>query len=178
MESIENQDEIFGLANELKSAYRKYKTHIYYDSYSAIQRLKLADFEMKNFGKEIDLNNEESFSNFSNQEFYKNFNNTFFEIAKQVLNNFDEYIEGIINEINVISIPKIKQNQKDKDIITNFKRPETNVSKIHYFIDLPIEGHILGILWIFHCGYVLDDKLYSTCYGNRLNKTLLNNINK
>ena len=27
MESIENQDEIFGLANELKSAYRKYKTY-------------------------------------------------------------------------------------------------------------------------------------------------------
>ena len=176
MESIENQDEIFGLANELKSAYRKYKTHIYYDSYSAIQRLKLADFEMKNFGKEIDLNNEESFSNFSNQEFYKNFNNTFFEIAKQVLNNFDEYIEGIINEINVISIPKIKQNQKDKDIITNFKRPETNVSKIHYFIDLPIEGHILGILWIFHCGYVLDDKLYDNCYGNRLNEYILNKL--
>ena len=131
---------------------------------------------MKNFGKEIDLNNEESFSNFSNQEFYKNFNNTFFEIAKQVLNNFDEYIEGIINEINVISIPKIKQNQKDKDIITNFKRPETNVSKIHYFIDLPIEGHILGILWIFHCGYVLDDKLYDNCYGNRLNEYILNKL--
>ena len=33
------------LINQLRSAYRKCKTTIYYDSYSSIQRLELANFE-------------------------------------------------------------------------------------------------------------------------------------
>lgn len=45
---MENNEEmekfIKNLENQLKSAYRKYKNHVYYDNYSAIQRFDLAKF--------------------------------------------------------------------------------------------------------------------------------------
>lgn len=39
--------DIFNVDN-LKSSYRKYKSMVYYDTYGAIDRLRIADFEEKN----------------------------------------------------------------------------------------------------------------------------------
>ena len=46
------------LTNQLKSAYRKYKTFIYYDGYSSIQRMELSNFERcpKIFDEEYGIN--------------------------------------------------------------------------------------------------------------------------
>lgn len=56
---FDNEIIIQQLTNQLKSAYRKYKTAIYYDSYSSIQRLKLSEFESnpKLAGKNYDIEN-------------------------------------------------------------------------------------------------------------------------
>ncbi len=164
MESIKKDD----LIRLLKSSYRKYKTHIYYDNYSSIQRFKIAEFECENFRKP------------NNNSFVENFNNFFEKFANDLLNNFDDITFNIINDIGVISIPKSfvdkekGENEHNTTIISNFNIFNNELDKIHYFIDLPVEGHILGVLWILRCGYVLDDKLYDHCYGNRLNDTLLN----
>ncbi|MGN0385169.1 MAG: hypothetical protein ACI4EX_04740 [Lachnospiraceae bacterium] len=53
-----------------------------------------------------------------------------------------------------------------------------------YFIDLPVEGHILGTLWILSIGLVLDKNsdennpngMYEHSYGNRLRRTLINKV--
>ena len=47
--AFHNIDSEIILINQLKSAYRKYKTQIYYDNHSAIQREDLAEFERNNF---------------------------------------------------------------------------------------------------------------------------------
>lgn len=152
------------LKDQLKNAYKKFKSYTYYNQYSAIDRLKLSEFEFKNFCKsdkfEID---EERLDQF------------FEELAEKVIsNNLNEFID----KVDVISLPKKMQSNKeyDSNIFTNFSPDIFSVDKIHYFIDLPIEGHILGVLWILRCGYILDDKLYKNCYSNRINNKILNNL--
>ena len=169
-----NEDMIEKLKNQLKGAYRKYKNHVYYDNYSAIQRFDLANFEVENFKIKIVDGNE----NDVNNDFEQAFENYFSNLANELNNDWNNKIKDIIDNINVISFPKNVENDDDKKnkIITNFKKSSSDVSKIHYFIDLPVEGHILGVLWILRLGYVLDDKLYKHCYGNRLNEYLLENL--
>lgn len=153
------------LINQLKSAYRKYKTHIYYDNHSAIQRCQLAKFE------------REKFSNLSNEKssyFDKDKINKFFDdLAEKVINND---LTDFAKDIGVISFPKKMKYDSDDNVISNFKENSENINQMHYFIDLPVEAHILGVLWILRCGYILDDRLYKTCYGNRLNKQLVTSI--
>lgn len=176
------------LVDELKNAYRKYKTQVYYDNYSAINRLKLAQFEFENFNYEkfnsIDWDRKTSEKNYNDK-----FENYFKKLAKRLLEDYNNFSEEIIKNINVISFPKKFDNKKNvdeqndttrfnKDEITNFNTSNEEIKKIHYFIDLPVEGHILGVLWILRVGYILDDKLYDNCYGNRLNETVLESIKK
>lgn len=152
------------LTNQLRSAYRKYKTFIYYDGYSSIQRMELSNFERfpKIFDDEYEIN-----------EF-------FIELARIILDEeeFDDLADFICDKIDVISFPKhVKEpDKKSKEVIRNFHLKNFDMDRLHYFIDLPIVGQILGVLWILRCGYLLDDKLYKNCYGNRLNKNLLGNL--
>ena len=148
------------LVNQLKSAYKKYKNSIYYDNYSSIQRVKLANFEIQNL-----LNDDDSF---------------FEKIAKQILDSkgFDLLLNQIYDEINVIAFPKqMKTNEIiNQNVIRNYNIRTNEIDRLYYFIDLPILGHVFGVLWILRCGYILDDKLYENCYGNRLNESLLSNL--
>lgn len=151
------------LTNQLRSAYRKCKTTMYYDSYGSIQRMELANFERypKIFDVEYKLD-----------EF-------FHELAKIIMDEdeFGELVDFICDEIDVIAFPKrMVESQKSKDIIRNFHLKNFKMDRLHYFIDLPIIGHIIGVLWILRCGYLLDDKLYKNCYGNRLNHYLLEKL--
>ena len=43
-------------------------------------------------------------------------------------------------------------------------------------INMPVEGHILGTLWILLFGYQIDQNLYERAYGNRIRKTLYNEL--
>ena len=151
------------LTNQLRSAYRKYKSFIYYDSYSTIQRLELSNFER----------NPRIFD--EKYEIY----DFFYELADIIIDEekFEELTDLICDEIDVISFPKrVKSVNKTKKVIRNFPLENSNMDRLHYFIDLPIVGHIIGVLWILRCGYLLDDKVYKNCYGNRLNKHLLNKL--
>ena len=158
------EDILTQVTNQLRSAYRKYKTFIYYDSYSPIQRMELSNFERNptiyDEGYEI-------------EEFFP-------KLAKIILDeeDFEELSDFICDKIDVISFPKhvAESDTKTKEVIRNFHLKNFKMDRLHYFIDLPIIGQILGVLWILRCGYLLDDKLYKNCYGNRLNSHLLNNL--
>ena len=151
------------LTNQLMSAYRKYKSFIYYDSYSLIQRMELSNFERNPIIYEDEYE----------------INDFFDELANIIIDEerFNEFTDFICDEINVITFPKhAKGENKTKKVIRNFPLENFNMDKLHYFIDLPIVGHIIGVLWILRCGYLLDDKLYKNCYGNRLNKHLMDKL--
>ena len=40
---------------------------------------------------------------------------------------------------------------------------------------MPVEGHILGVVWIMLIGWQLD-KEYTNCYGNRIREKLYNEL--
>lgn len=65
----------------------------------------------------------------------------------------------------------MKDKEKDENVIRNFHIKSKEIERLYYFIDLPVIGHVLGVLWILRCGYLLDDKLYKNCY-----ETVLTNI--
>ena len=78
------------LVQELENAYRKYKTFIYYDNHSAIQRQKLAEFEHKYFYKNPD---DEYFAENKEEDIFK-------KLADEIENN---KINKYLRNINVIA---------------------------------------------------------------------------
>ena len=157
---------------QLKSAYRKYKTDVYYNKFSAIQRAELAEFEINKFCNAEGVVNEDCANNY------------FEKITKRLLNDQDLFFEELLSKIGIMAFPKkmkdikVKNCEESKTIISNFSKESFDVERLYYFISLPVEAHILGILWILREGYILDDVLYKNCYGNRINKLVLEKIKK
>lgn len=50
------------------------------------------------------------------------------------------------------------------------------VEELQHFIDMSVEGHILGVLWIMLIGYRIDKNIYEHSYGNRIRKNLINEL--
>ena len=137
------------LVEELENSYRKYKTFIYYDNHSAIQRQRIAEFEYEHFYKNPD-------NDYFNENKKDSEENIFEKLAKEIIN---KDIKKYLKKAEVLAFPK-KMEKQESEIITNFNEITTDINQIHYFIDLPVEAQILGVLWILRCGYILDDKAY------------------
>jgi len=105
------------IINQLKSAYRKYKTHLYYDNHSAIQREDLAAFESKNF-----LNIKNETKTFFDKE---NIDDTFKKLANNLINDELEYL---LDEIEVIAFPK-KMEDNESKIISNLMKHQKKLNK-------------------------------------------------
>ena len=144
---------------DIEEAYRKLKTHFYYDNTNHHMRRKIAEFEKdSDFTKKLeslldDLNN-----------YYKN---KTFDINKY-------------GEIGFYTQPKSFENnvveEKDSLIVTNrYVSEQYNMKNFNFFIDIPVELHIINVLWIIKLGYLLDsqychysNKEKSYCYANKL----------
>ncbi len=112
-----------------------------------------------------------------------------YEIAKFENNDFDNRMQAILDAINdeikwdslesnildsikAFTFPKkIKEEKVGKEepiVISNICSQAVQVEKYNNFIDISIEGHILGVLWILLIGYKIDGELVENCYGKRL----------
>lgn len=155
---------------ELKLAYIKLKSHIYYDTTELFQRKKLAIFETGLLDGEMAI--------FTKKSRYGE--NLFLNVKiedklKQILdeiNNHDKNksFEGLLNEISLIYLPK---NFNKVDECTNFLSNQRvyenyDLDKVTVFADIPIELHLVTIVWMLQYGYKLDAKLDDSCVGNRL----------
>ena len=94
--------------------------------------------------------------------------------------------EDILESISCRLLPKkIMDTKEEKNcsdgtkgvLISGVPAKQVKVDEIQYFIDMKIEGMILGVLWIMMIGWQLD-KSYTNCYGNRIRKTLYNEFSK
>lgn len=143
------------LAELLAKAYKKLKSSIYFDKTQLILRDRIVDFE----------------SSIKNLDYY------FKELATQIIdkNKFQKLEKEILQSIAVISFPKeFDQNSDCSNIITNGGLKELKIEELQYFIDMDVQGHILGVLWLMLIGYRIDKKIYEHSYGNRIRKTLYN----
>lgn len=145
--------------HDIYNAYRKLKAYFYYDNTNHFMRRKIAEFEASPI-----------------------FEDKLTQL-KDVLKTrkVDSIIKKYENEIGYYLQPKgFKNNILEEDceslIVTNrYISEEYELSSFNYFVDLPIELHIVNVLWILKLGYLLDsdycyysDNYKSYCYANRL----------
>ncbi len=161
--------------DELKEAYIKYKAHIYHDSSELYQRRKLAEFETGL------LSDDFLFDNTPYAKDIFNFSNKLEDKFKSIVEWINtQHLKGQFNQfldqIDLLFLPKkFEQLDKEENFITNQRVKDTyNIDRITVFADIPVELHLVTVLWIMRYGYKLDAKLDSSCVGNRL---LLNKSN-
>lgn len=100
--------------------------------------------------------------------------------------NWEAYRDTILDSVGVLVYPKQLKSIDEDTAIFNSDSVPIELKKAQYFIDLSVQGHILGALWVLTFGAALDkntsadnpDGMYEHSYGNRLRKKLLNDETK
>lgn len=143
-------------------AYRKFKSHVYYDSSSLFLRKKLAEFEDKSF-KGIK----------TRAEFSTAFEKSFKVVFDCLGDDFQQPLNNLISQISYTPIPKTIEHKRpweEKErFITNIIQPKDfEVSKCNALIDAPIEIHVLSVLWLITVGKKLNPVISSSNYAYHL----------
>ena len=142
-------------ATIVEKAYKKLKSSVYFDKTQLILRNAIVEFENNNI----------------DQSLHKIFN------ALSDEDKFSKLQNEIINSISVSSFPK-KLINDDNSIISNYSSKKIKIKDLQHFIDMSVEGHILGVLWIMLIGYRIDKTVYEHSYGNRIRKNLINELSE
>lgn len=152
----------FNLDERVKIAYKKLKASVYFDKTQLPLRDRIVAYESKGIEQQLtDL--------------------------LQALNGSDtdwsDFERSLLDDISAFVFPKSLQKNSPNMVILNSSNTPTPIrlDKPQYFIDLPVNGHILGVLWVLSIGKELDknceesmDGMYEHSYGNRLKKNLIN----
>ena len=141
----------------IQGAYRKLKSYYYYNKNFLVMRKKIADFE----------DNRDAM--------YATFEQLAFALCHPVKSR--GYLNDLINSVDFYAIPKkfesdtITNNSLISNIIPNNKK----MKSVNFFINAPIELHILDALWTVFLGKMDNDNkvLSYNVYGNTINKTAL-----
>lgn len=161
--------------DDIKQAYIKLKSYVYYDNTDILLRRQLVEFETS-IGKDFLFNNPSSHYNIGGELFdYKHsftLEEKFGRIAIE-LNDFHKgsnFFEAILSDIKINFYPKkIKPHDEDNNFISNVRiKDKYEIERVTPFIDAPIELHIIAVLWIMKHGVTLDANLKDECLGNRL----------
>ena len=140
-----------------KIAFKKLKSSVYYDKTQLILRDDIVRYEQNSKDK-IDSKLETLCAQFNDE------------------NQFKELKESIKNSISISAFPKKLIKSQTPGVIINKQNSQTTVNQNQYFIDMCVEGHILGVVWLMTIGYKLDKLVYEKSYGNRIRKKLINEL--
>lgn len=162
--------------SEVKEAYIKLKSYIYYDNTDLLLRRKLVEFESGRtqgfdfifkqvpypytfeFERKDDL---ESYIHVKLEQFTDNLN-------RYHLNQ--DFFKYFLEQIDVTAYPKkYREEIANHNFLTNNRTKNGyEVKRVTAFIDAPIEIHLICTLWTIKYGVLLDQKLDGSCFGNRL----------
>ncbi|EHO14582.1 RNA-dependent RNA polymerase family protein [Myroides odoratimimus] len=153
---------------EIFLAYKKLKHYYYYDNTNILMRKKIAEFEEEVFfesNKNVETVQESvEIIKLSKQELFTRLHTRVVNCLKSI-----EFSES---KISIVSFPKSFDDKKP-DIITNdINLSDIKVKRETHFIDMDIEFHIIGVLWIMYCGRFLDESVNTYSYANRLDTNL------
>lgn len=153
------------LKKYIRISYKKLKSHVFYDKSDVITRDEIVKFE-----KNLEDCLEKKLDDIASL------------LMGEVVDDkvWDDYEKEILSSIKIITLPKhIESNETDDDennsvIFNKNLNKKIEIADFQYRIDMNIEGHILGVLWILVIGRYLDKKgnMYEHSYGNRLRKNL------
>lgn len=141
-----------GLEMQFDKAFKKLKSSIYYDKTQLVLRDKIVKYESKN-----------------------NLSKRFSEIEEILCGSDDKwnnYKNKIIDSIKVLAFPK-KIFQNEDTIIMNVSKTTVSLNELQYFIDIDVEGQLLGVLWCLFIGTQIDKSLYEHSYGNRVKNNVI-----
>lgn len=172
--------------NDLKDAYKRLRSYVFYDNTDLLLRRQIVEFETN---KTKDLNT--LFGSWSVAYMKSSSISIGFDlpvdeklnILTEMLNNYHEsrdsqkFFSFLFDQVDVSFYPKkIKPIESTNNFITN-ERVLKNypIERLTAFIKAPIEFHILSVLWIIESGVTIDSQLSDSCLGNRL---LLNKESK
>jgi len=147
----------------IEGAYKKFKSYYYYNKNALYIREKIADFE----------------HNQSQME------ETFITLSKLIKNPNSKKSANLVynwtNEIDFLVYPKSFTTKEVKtDIITNIIDKDKDLEKVNFFIDMPIELHILDALWTIYCGRITKDipGMFNNLFGNVIDESISYNKSK
>ena len=142
-------------SNLIKLSYLKLQSAIYYEKANLLLQRKFVEFAYEHG------NNIEQVVNY----------------MSNWLKNEDE-ISAKLDQIGVYSLPKkfCESNSQDKAknyISNNITNSENKVERLFIFADIPIELHIVAVMWVLKYGVKIEQCLLPCCKANRLaiNKT-------
>lgn len=136
--------------------YRKYKTFLYYSKGFDFMKLKLVDFE-------------------SNPDFQTNLK----DLATALRKGDYKYFENFIKEIKSLPLPKAFSRKQTNDLlVSNIKKDQQKtITKLNFFIELPIQLAIVDVLFTLFLGKIDAKRKESEKYAkaSMFFDTLFNN---
>ena len=155
----------------VKKAYKKLKCNVYFDKTQLRLRQRMVAYEDGNFDEKLE---------------------DLYNALKGSDKKWKETQERIVKSISCKVFPKslvMPGSEKEKAshsgagqegvaLITNRVPEQIKIGKLQYFIDMDVEGHVLGVLWLLTIGWKLDKLSYDKSYGNRLRKLVVQELEK
>lgn len=121
----------------VQGAYKKLKAYLYYDKTLAFAKKRLAILE-------------------SDRD---NFINVLENIAQNISNENILFFDNLIEEVDFRVLPKrFKSSLPESNIINATVDHSCNISKVNFFIDMPIELYIVDFLWTILVGKLITDR--------------------
>mgnify|MGYP002673363028 CR=1 FL=1 len=158
------------LQRYIEIAYKKLKNNIFFDKSNVITRNALVEFENSDQWENKLKDLADSLIDCNK---WVNKENEILDDIKVI--TLPKTIDNIVDKVkNNESTDKQKSTSHENVIFNKHLNEKINIKDFQYMIDMPIEGHILGVLWILLIGRYLDEdgKMYKHSYGNRLRKNL------
>ena len=121
----------------VRGAYKKLKAYLYYDKtlVFAKKRLAVLESDREAFIKTLEI------------------------IAENISNENVSFFDDLITEVDFRVLPKkFKSSKPESDIVTASADHSCNISKINFFIDMPIELYIIDFLWTVLVGKLINDR--------------------
>jgi len=148
----------------LEGAYRKLKNYYYYNKNFIIMRDKISEFE----------NNTEVMDN--------TFKALALHLSKPKSKASKTFFEDLYGKIDFYSVPKKFETiniQKENRPVSNTLSRDKKMKTVNFFVNMPIELHIIDTLWTLFIGKVADDNeiITSDVYGNTILESVINGSN-
>jgi len=142
----------------INQAYLYLKSYVYHDNLNLFLKQRLAEFELNSLDRNIETLAEMLTSDDPLQEdqFKKWLQSISYNLLPKSIVRPEDEAQKTHNKNNGLYISNVTLS------------PEYQVSKVNYFINAPIELHLIEVLWCLIVAPLIEENLTEDCYGNRM----------
>lgn len=156
----------------LFQAFKKLKSSAFFDKTQPVLRQRLVEFEGERYDED------------ENARFIAKMRSIAEALTEESEMRWNELVQRVTDSMRVLLFPKnvIDHNLSNTEsavgndtlkLILNSDDHAPEVDRIQCFIDMDIEGFLLGELWVLTVGFRLDETIGDCSYGNRMSRKFL-----